>query len=254
MAISKDKDLLRLNKLKGVVDLLLADIKGNEAFYKWNNDVRSSIENIFGKGSSWSDSFSSIRYSPMIFSSDSPDSLFDECRRDGLSSATAMLSSMIEEVEEFWDDNEESVVVKNNKVFVVHGHDAGAKETVARFLEKLGLEPIILHEQANQGATLIEKFERHSNVSFAVVILTPDDLGASKGKREDLMPRARQNVVFELGYFVGKLGRKNACALYQSEIELPSDFSGIAYIDFSKESWRPELEKELKAAGFEISS
>jgi predicted nucleotide-binding protein len=102
---------------------------------------------------------------------------------------------------------------QTKKVFVVHGHDNEAKETVARFLERLKLEPIILHEQPNEGRTVIEKFEVHADVSFAVALLTPDDVGASASERAHLRPRARQNVVLELGYFLGKLKRNRVCAL-----------------------------------------
>jgi hypothetical protein len=87
--------------------------------------------------------------------------------------------------------------ILNQKVFLVHGHDDGTKETVARFLSKIGLEPVILHEQPNKGRTIIEKFQDYSDVSYAIVLLTPDDIGAAFKKKETLSPRARQNVVFE---------------------------------------------------------
>jgi len=103
---------------------------------------------------------------------------------------------------------------QSKKVFIVHGHDEEAKETVARFIHLLDLFPIILNEQPNEGQTIVEKFEKSSNeVGYAVVLLTPDDIGTSKDKPEELKPRARQNVIFELGYFAAKLGRKKVCAL-----------------------------------------
>jgi predicted nucleotide-binding protein len=105
------------------------------------------------------------------------------------------------------------------RVFVVHGHDGEAKETVARFLEKLELEPIILHEQPNQGRTVIEKFETSSSdVAFAVVLLTPDDLGRAANGPPDLSARARQGVILELGYFLGRLGRTRVCALHRGGV------------------------------------
>ena len=137
------------------------------------------------------------------------------------------------------------------KVFVVHGHDDSARESVARFLEKLEFEPIILHEQANQGRTIIEKVEAHSDVGFAVVLLTPDDEGNAKGQKSQ--PRARQNVILELGYFIGRLGRSRVMALKQGDLEIPSDFHGVVYESFaSGGSWRAALGRELQAAGFEI--
>jgi predicted nucleotide-binding protein len=132
-----------------------------------------------------------------------------------------------------------------NKVFLVHGHDEAAKETVARFLEKLRLTVVILHEQPSRGRTIIEKFEEHSDVPFAVVLLTPDDVGHSSKGDNNTHHRARQNVVFELGYFIGKLGRNRVCALHKSSLELPSDYSGILYVAMES-SWKFELAKELK--------
>ena len=106
-------------------------------------------------------------------------------------------------------------ILNSRKVFIVHGHDNEAKERVARFLEKLGLEPIILHEKASSGRTIIEKFETYSgDIAFAVVLLTPDDVGCAALSRENQKPRARQNVILELGYFLGRLGRVRICALY----------------------------------------
>lgn len=144
--------------------------------------------------------------------------------------------------------------LKSNRVFVVHGHDTAVKQTVARFLEKLGLQTIILHEQPNKGATIIEKFEANSDVGFAVVLLTPDDAGGVAKEPLKLNPRPRQNVVFELGYFVGKLGRGRVCALHTGGVEIPSDFQGVVYIPYDDEDggWRLKLAGELRAAGMEI--
>jgi predicted nucleotide-binding protein len=142
--------------------------------------------------------------------------------------------------------------VFDRKVFVVHGHDEGAREAIARFLERIGFEAIILHEQANQGRTVIEKVEVHGDVGFAVVLFTPDDEGAKTG--EPLKSRARQNVVLELGYFIGRLGRERVCALKRGDVEIPSDFGGVVYAAFDDGGgWRQTLANELQAAGFEIN-
>ena len=148
----------------------------------------------------------------------------------------------------------EPIVSGTREVFVVHGHDGEAKESVARFLEKLGLDAIILHEQANQGRTLIEKFEISSkNVAFAVVLLTPDDLGCAADKPDQLVPRARQNVILELGYFMGRLGRTRVCALYKGGVEQPSDFQGVVYIELDPAgAWRTKLAQELLGAKITI--
>lgn len=140
---------------------------------------------------------------------------------------------------------------ENRRIFVVHGREDGPREAVARFLERLGFEPIILHEQANQGRTVIEKVEHHSKVDFAVVILTPDDEGALKG--EPIQPRARQNVLLELGYFLGKLTRKRVCTLKVGELEIPSDWRGVVDEPFDTAgAWRQTLARELDAAGYEV--
>jgi CAP12/Pycsar effector protein, TIR domain len=137
------------------------------------------------------------------------------------------------------------------KAFLVHGHDEGAREAVARFLERIGFEPIILHEQASQGRTIIEKIEAHGDVGFAVVLLTPDDVGSVKDGVPQ--PRARQNVLLELGYFIGRLGRSHVCALKRGKMELPSDFGGVVYEPLDDlGGWKTALGRELRAAGFEI--
>jgi len=139
----------------------------------------------------------------------------------------------------------------SRRVFIVHGHDDGARETVARFLERIGLEAIILHEQANQGRTIIEKVVANSDVGFAVVLLTPDDEGCVKGGTPE--PRARQNVLLELGYFIGLLGRDKVCALKRGTLEIPSDFTGVVWETMDTHGgWKQSLARELEAAGHNI--
>lgn len=141
-----------------------------------------------------------------------------------------------------------------SKVFIVHGHDELAKTEVARFIEKIGLKPIILHEQANGGKTIIEKIETYSNVGFGVVLYTPCDVGAKKGNESILQTRARQNVVFEHGFLIGKIGRDNVAALVKEKVETPNDISGIVYINMdSYNAWQIGLAKELKSSGYDIN-
>jgi len=145
----------------------------------------------------------------------------------------------------------------SNRIFIVHGHDASSKEELARILEKLGLTPVILHEQPQKGRVLIEKLEDHtSDVDYAFVLLTPDDVGSPlNAKPEQSRSRARQNVIFEFGYLMGKLGRERICCLYTGDIELPSDLEGIVYVPFEK-SVHGAYEKivtELRAAGYKLN-
>ena len=151
----------------------------------------------------------------------------------------------------------ESVARNKRKVFIVHGRDNEAKQEVARFLTGLGLEPIILHEQASSGMTIIEKIERYTNeADFALVLYTPCDQG--RGVYETKVSprsRARQNVVFEHGYLMAKLGRENVCALVKGEIETPNDISGVVYIPLDGfGGWKNEVAKELKACGYVIKN
>ena len=171
---------------------------------------------------------------------------------------------MIDEIKEYWDDAqqpkatvaaEHKAVATTKEVFVVHGKDDGAKETVARFLSKLELKPIILHEQANQGRTIIEKFEEYAEVGFAVVLLTPDDTCCSGEDPDTPKFRARQNVILELGFFLGKLGRPRTFALLKGNVEIPSDYDGVIYTLLDEEnSWRMKLVKELKEAGLDVDA
>jgi predicted nucleotide-binding protein len=142
---------------------------------------------------------------------------------------------------------------QSKDIFIVHGHDEAAKHEVARVIEKLDLRAIILHEQADKGRTIIEKFEHHSAVGFAVVLLTPDDVGHPKDNPDESKPRARQNVVFELGCFIGILGRSRVCALLKGDIEIPTDLSGVLYTPMDDAGvWKFKLAREIKAAGIDV--
>jgi predicted nucleotide-binding protein len=153
------------------------------------------------------------------------------------------------EANEVKDDPGSRIVIQpNNKVFLVHGRDPGALHEVARFLEKIGLDVTILHERPNKGRTLISKFEEESaDIGYAVVLMTADDLGGLRGAKP--AERARQNVVFELGFFIGRLGAQNVCALISPGIERPSDFEAVVYIELDGGKWKTELARELRAAG-----
>lgn len=144
-----------------------------------------------------------------------------------------------------------NAALTSQKIFIVHGHDDAARLTIARFIERIGFEAIILSEQANQGRTIIEKIEAHSDVGFAIVLLTADDVG---GKTADsLSPRARQNVLLELGYFIAKLTRQRVCTLRKGDVEIPTDFAGVVWEALDDGgAWKTALARELRAAGYEI--
>jgi predicted nucleotide-binding protein len=159
-----------------------------------------------------------------------------------------LLKSNIPEIEQVENSK---VELDMSQVFIVHGHDELAKSETARFISKLGFEPIILHEQASSGKTIIEKIEEYTNVGFGIVLYTPCDLGAKKGDEEHLKNRARQNVVFEHGYLIGKIGRQSVCALVKGNIETPNDISGVVYVSMDG-NWKLDLAKELRNSGYKV--
>lgn len=184
--------------------------------------------------------------------------------RSELHNKIKMLESCIEQLEteiQLGQEAESTTLITvptspaSNRIFVVHGQNLGIKESVARFLEKLDLEPVILHEKPNIGRTIIEKFSDYSDVHFAVVLLTADDEGKLIGSPDMPTPRARQNVILELGYFLGKLGRTRVCALHERNVEIPSDYQGVLFVPLdTNEKWKFDIVTELKAAGFSVDA
>lgn len=151
-----------------------------------------------------------------------------------------------------YNDGVDDLLDKKRKVFIVHAHGSEIRNDVARYLTEIGLDPVILDEQPSGGRSIMEKIENQSDVSFAIVILTPDDHGRAEGE-EITKTRARQNVILELGYFMGRLGRENVCALHAGVEELPSDFSGVVYVPYDKTGgWKLNISKELRNAKIEI--
>ena len=235
-------------------------------FTKWHRSTRIAMNYIFGADSQNTKEFKNIEY--LLYYPDEDVGVIEirdaEIYARGLHMASAMLESMVEEIDRWWPDDVQAApgvvvpsligTVNSNRVFVVHGRDEAAKQTVARYLEGLGLEPVILQEQPSQGRTIIEKFEDYAQtVGFAVILGIPDDIGGLAGEADNLQPRMRQNVVLELGYFAGAIGRKRVCALLKGGVERPSDYDGVIYIpldDFG--GWQMELAKEMRAAGLPV--
>jgi predicted nucleotide-binding protein len=143
----------------------------------------------------------------------------------------------------------------SNRVFIVYGHDANVREQLELLLRRMKLEPIVLQNLPSGGQTIIEKLETCSDVTFACVLLTPDDEGHIAGQPEQRRPRTRQNVVLELGMFLAKLGRKRVAILHKGNVELPSDISGLLYIPFRErvDEVKERVAAELQEAGFQIN-
>lgn len=230
--------------------------QARQDYYDWNDFNSELLKQSFNKpNNEYKESYDNVNQK-FIYVSKSPAEELQEFIEDvknkvnNLKQLVAKLSLIKTEINEPLITREAAVV--GNKVFIVHGHNNEVKVNVARTIEKLGLEAIILHEQANSGKTIIEKFEEYADVAFAIVLLTDDDLGKSK-KDDNLNSRARQNVILELGYFIGKLSRNKVCPLYVPGVELPSDLLGLLYIELdAEESWKFKLAKELKASGLDI--
>ena len=255
----KTKAIGRLQKVLNELSELKKSDNYSRAIGKWYRDTKTVVRNTFGETSSRFLDFPDPR---LVYSSESPPNIVP--LESDVDFAVTMIEEMIEEIREYWEDdnqkkasssNTHNTSIGTNKVFIVHGRDNEIKETVARFLGQLDLEPIILHEQSNQGQTIIEKFEQHAQVGFAVVLLTPDDVGALQEGAPNLKPRARQNVIFEFGYFIGRLGRNRVCALTKESVEIPSDYDGVVYIPLDDAGgWKMNLVKELKNAGMAVDA
>jgi predicted nucleotide-binding protein len=230
-------------------------------FKAWRDDVIRFLKKKYGNNSHEAASFEKIEFYNMYLVVDVIDGQFIENKNKVKDLFNKELQTAILYLKNYEsDDNsdsEEKQNVKTNKtnnenVFIVHGRNDGVKAEVANFLLKLGIKPIVLHEQTNRGQTIIEKFEKHSDVKAAIILFTCDDLGKYKDDSK-LEKRARQNVIFEAGYFIGKLGRENTIILLEDGLKIPSDLDGYTYIEIDKkQSWELALAKELKGLGFNI--
>lgn len=244
--------------------LISEGIKSSE-FKIWKRNTIKFLDSLFGSESNELEEFKETKFEPICFCFDDTDyeteaynqykeTLYDV--KTTLQSYEADASEADDKiVSKKFDSKEKSqqIEVENNnkKVFIVHGHDNSSKSEGARFIEKLGFEAIILHEQGNKGKTIIEKIEDNTNVDFAIVIYTPCDIGGKS--KDELKDRARQNVVFEHGYLMAKLGREKVIALVKGEVETPSDISGIVYETMDeKGAWKKFIADEMKLVGFEI--
>ena len=229
-----------------------------DAASTWNLLTRNYLEKSFGKNSPNVTSITSVG-SYSSFPMGASEAWWDNHRAETLRTQLSKMNGLIEllgtELElQHGTSIGSHTPVHGHKIFLVHGHDELALQETARFLEKLDQEVIVLREQPNQGRTIIEKFEDYADVGFAIVLLTHDDKGGPVSvAAESQQPRARQNVIFEFGYFIGRLGRNRVCALYRPGVEIPSDYSGVLYQELdNKGGWRLQLAKELRAAGMAV--
>ncbi len=234
----------------------------SDKYSAWETVTRDFLRKVFGSLSPNVSSVTGVGKSG-AFPMDAGDDWWEKHRAKSLSKQITIMEGLLEVLQteislEKGHEAGESFPLKISasarSVFLVHGQDSATENITARFIEKLDLNLIILHEQPNQGRTIIEKFQDYSDVAFAVVLLTPDDRGGLASlPYKAQSPRARQNVIFELGYFIERLGRNRVCALYLEGVEIPSDYSGVLFIKFDEGgAWKLSLAKEIKAAGIDI--
>ena len=218
------------------------------------------IGKVFGDSSEYKNTLNNISFRPGVYFSGMADSNYDGSWNSGCSELINLVETMLEDLQlsSDLDSSPTETQILSDEIFIVHGHNEEMKQSVARTIETLELKPIILHEQPNKGRTIIEKFENYSQVSFAIILLSADDVAFEKESTiEQAKLRARQNVILELGFFIGKLGRERVLALFEDgvDIEIPSDYKGVLYVAYDKAGkWKFELIKELKASGMSIDA
>lgn len=226
------------------------------AFITWKNRVELFLNRRYGSNSLEFQKFKKISFYRIDFEERNGLTLVDhwpECRK-GLHIARDLLNALLVDLKDedkaIPNNTPQNQLLNYQKVFIVHGHDGELKEAVARLIEKQqNIEAIILSEKANRGKTIIEKIEKHSDVGGAICLFSADDLGREKNGKEE-QSRARQNVVFEAGYFMGKLGRDHVVLLADQGIEMPSDLSGVVYTN--TRNWKFDLLRELNEMGYSV--
>jgi predicted nucleotide-binding protein len=255
--------LTTANKITRLSEQISAANGGTPAdFAGWKATTDVVLRNAVGDDDQLVADFRKIKYTLGMWTESTPQSRFDAAKRSGVLRGVALLEAAIKHLE-MEDDDEpaqqsepEPPMQARTEIFIVHGHDDARKEAVARFVHELtGRKPIILHEQSSGGKTIIEKLEKYAaTTAFAVIIATGDDVGRSATDPEDAnRPRARQNVVLELGYFYGLLGRNNVVLLFDPGVERPSDTDGILHIQIDEgRGWRIDLANEIEEAGIEV--
>ena len=256
---SETKKEKSIKSLKELIDQL-QNVRNKDRFSKeftdWNELAKSRIRSIFSKESDNLIEFKDIIYNPSVLSSRTPENVRNDAFQNGLEQAEAMLLAMVDEVDNWFDDEvieistkESSDIEDTGKIFIVYGHDKLALHSAKTLIYELGLKPITVTPGESEGGYIFSTIERLANeCCFALVLLTPDDEGKSKSEK-DYKDRARQNIIFEWGYFNGIYGIKRVCAAYKKGVEMPSDMEGIFYYPFKDEvsEIKDEFIKRLKS-------
>lgn len=256
-------DYERFKKIYDDIDVLIEHRvrTSSQEFISWKTRAERFLRTHYGENSKEVVDFRNTHFSLMIYTFNETESDYIEACKSGLLTSKAVFGVYLDELKEkdSVQDNKAMRInnVRPNKIFIVHGHDDALKQEVARIVEKQGLDAVILSEQANHGKTIIEKFEENTDVGAAICLFTGDDYGRAikDDKGEETKPandrlRARQNVVFASGYFMGRLGREKVILIANPEIEIPSDLQGVVYTN--DKSWQIDVLKELKEIGYAI--
>ena len=236
--------------IKEAEELLKKDItRSSTEFKAWKMKAERYLISCFGETSHEYSEFKKLDFTTIFWGQSIAQSEYVTSCHEDIKTAIAIFKVYLEEAKEESTNVIHNQPMNYSKVFIVHGHDGELKESVARVIEKQGIEAIILSEHSNQGRTVIEKFENYSDVGGTICLFTADDFGRAKDSENDSC-RARQNVVFEAGYFMGKLGRDHVAILADKGVEIPSDLAGVVYTDTN--NWQVAMLKELKAMGYNV--
>ena len=256
-SLESERAIELLKRQIGQIDALLQLKHDDPEVAKWNSMTEQVIIKAFGKPHDNLSNYYSARHGGPMWVNMS-DSEIQKNFVNGLQHGRKILEGFIEQLELFGgkpttQNISQKGLNSSKDIFIVHGRNEALREAVARFIEKLELKPTILHEKPNAGRTVIEKLEGHSDVGFAVILLSADDVGALKEDKENLKSRARQNVILELGYFFGRVGRSKVCVLYEEGVEIPADIHGLLYILADEHgAWKLRLAQEIRQAGIGI--
>jgi len=257
--VKPEQGIIFLSKQIEKAKVLLQDVQlAKDDYSSWELVTRNYLEKAFGTNSPNVSTITDVgKYGS--FPMNASDDWWENRRKESLQTQIKKLEGLLELLEtECTLSQGQSPTLEHStmghKIFLVHGHSEVALHETARYLEKLNQEIVILREQPNHGRTIIEKFEDYADVGFAIILMTNDDRGAKNDVAyNEQLPRARQNVIFEFGYFVGRLGRNRVCALYSEGVEIPSDYSGVLYVPIDEQgAWRMMLAKEMRAVGLPV--
>jgi predicted nucleotide-binding protein len=248
-----------IREIQGQIDLALQALAAGRIAEQWPAPwllrTKNVLDRAFGANHDNVEAVMNAGHPGILFG-DMTEADFEELRRTSLQKQVDLLVALVSVLQLQMPESPGPVAAKRQtgtSVFLVHGRDHRRHE-VETVLRKLGLDVVILADQPSAGMTIIEKLEANSNCPFAVVLLTGDDVGGLNAPpNPELRRRARQNVILELGYFIGRLGRKNVCTLYEAGVELPSDYVGVGFVLLDDhDGWKGKLAKELKAASYTI--